>query len=174
MLHRDWPILAVVVVQLGVLVAVPARRVVARVHGTGVTLRTAPVDPYDVLSGYYVTLAYEVERPGDVPYPADLKRGEAIWLLVQRDEPAWRLAGVSRESPGEPLEGFVALRARWMGWRAGIEGAGRLYIPEARREEADRVLREHAGEGLVDLRVLEDGTAALVRLRVGGAVFGER
>ena len=52
---RHWPLAVVLIVQIGVLVYLPAGQVRARLTGTEVTLRTAPVDPYDVLSGYYMT-----------------------------------------------------------------------------------------------------------------------
>jgi uncharacterized membrane-anchored protein len=62
MWSRHWRAGAVIVAQLAILAAIPLRQVRARLSGTTVTLETVPVDPYDVLSGYYVTLRYAAEQ----------------------------------------------------------------------------------------------------------------
>jgi uncharacterized membrane-anchored protein len=169
---RHWPIVVVLVVQLGILVYLPAAQVRARISGTAVTLRTEPVDPYDLLSGYYMTLTYEVEQPDSRLVPRGLEPGERVWLELERGNPAWRLTGVSREQPA-PKQDRVSVPARWRHARAEIEGAGRLYIPEAQRERAERLNRESSGRGLVDLMVGADGTVAVLRLKLGDKTFGE-
>jgi len=175
-MSRHWPIVVVLVVQLGLLVYLPSAQVRARISGTPVTLRTEPVDPYDLLSGYYMTLTYEVERPDSRLVPDGLERGDRVWLELNRGDQAWRLVGVSRERPAAASD-RVSVPARWRsGWRRGrveIEGAGRLYIPEAQRERADRLNREFSGRGLVDVMVGADGTVAVLRLRLGDVTFGE-
>jgi len=170
---RRWLRLAIVLaVQLGILVAVPLRQVLARLRGTAVTLRTAPVDPFDLLAGHYVTLAYEVERVPAHRAPGDLRPGEQVWLNVVRGEPAWTLESVTRERPA-PAPGRASIRARWRwggeeGGAAELDGAGRFYVTEERGRALDA--RRSAGPAsLVDLRVGEDGTAAVVDLRDGGA-----
>jgi uncharacterized membrane-anchored protein len=141
-----------------------------------VTLRTAPIDPYSPLSGYYVTLAYEAVSPVvDLSRPGGglgFQEGDRLWVTVERDEPFWRSVSITRERPPE-TEGRVSMRGRWMGWRAAIDGAGRLYIPEAKRERVAQLMREAQGRGLVDLRVGPDGFCSVLRLRVGGEVFGD-
>ncbi len=168
---RRWlRLAAVLAVQLGILVAVPFRQVLARLHGTTVTLRTAPVDPFDVLAGHYVTLAYEVERVPPHRAPNDLRPGEQVWLNVARGEPAWTLESVTRERPA-PASGRASIRARWRwggeeGGTAELEGAGRFYVTEERGRELD-ARRWGRRESLVDLRVGEDGTPAVLDLRAG-------
>lgn len=168
---RRWLRLAIVLaVQLVILVAVPFRQVLARLRGTTVTLRTAPVDPYDLLAGHFVTLAYEVERVGPHLAPGDLRAGEEVWLTVVRGEPAWTLEAVTRERPA-PASGRASIRARWrwggeQGGSAELEGAGRFYVTEERGKELD-ARRWSRPASLVVLRVGEDGTPAVVDLRPG-------
>jgi len=168
--RSHWRLAVVVLVQAGILGAMAGRHVAVRAWGTAVTLRTVPVDPYDLMSGYYLVLRYEVESPPELP--AGLRAGDRVWLVVRRGEPAWELEAVTRERPPAAAD-RAALAARWNGWRATIEGADRVYIPESQREAADKLSRDARGVGLVDLRVGSDGTVAVLRLRVGGASFGD-
>jgi len=170
---RSYGRLAVVLlVQAGILAAMAGRHAAVREWGAAVTLKTTPVDPYDLMSGYYLVLRYEVEQPPARLLPEGLRRGDRLWLVVRRGEPAWELAAVARERP-EPAADHVALPARWDGSRAAIDGADRVYVPEAQRARAERLQRENQSRGLVDLRVGSDGTLAVVRLRIGGASLGD-
>ena len=162
----------VLLVQAGILAAMAGRHVAVRTWGTAVTLRTTPVDPYDLMSGYYLVLRYEVEQPPASLLPKGLRRGDRLWLVVRRGEPAWELAAVARERP-EPAADHVALPARWDGSRAAIDGADRVYVPEAQRGRAEQLQRENQSRGLVDLRVGSDGTVAVLRLRIGNASLGD-
>jgi hypothetical protein len=159
-----WPLAVVLVAQLGILAIVPARHMRARVSGTRVTLRTVPFDPYDVLSGYYVRLRYEVEEKAQAARPRDLKSRDLVWIEVRHAEPAWEFVGVTRERPTG-----VVLPARWTGSRFEIVGARRLYIPESQRKDANNV----SGRALIDARVGSDGTVALIRMRSGELTFGD-
>jgi hypothetical protein len=167
-----------------------------------VTLATAPVDPLDLFSGAYVRLAYEVERPPPAPSIPSVKEGETVYLVVERAEPAWRLVEVATEPPA-PMSGRAALRARWHAGRLQLESAGRLYLTAEKAKAAEGAMAEQrrrrwetqraaegvrqavpagptsraepapAPEAFVDLRVDEAGNLRVLRLRVGGQVFGE-
>ncbi len=50
-------------VQAAILAAVPAKQIYTRLTGKTIFIKTAPVDPYSLLSGYYVVLNYEIARP---------------------------------------------------------------------------------------------------------------
>lgn len=156
----------VLAAQLLVLCAIPARHLVTRATGREVTLWTAPVDPYDPLSGYYVTLSYEVEQA------AGAERAGPVWITLRKDAPAWQRVEVTVERPA-PAADQVSVRAHWSGWRLSIDGAGRLYIPETQRDRVAELLAAAQQRGLVDLMVGEGGDVALLRLRVGGETFGE-
>jgi uncharacterized membrane-anchored protein len=171
MLRRWGPLAAVVGIQLAILVVIPFRRVEARLRGTEITLRTVPVDPYDVLAGYYVTLRYEVE-----PTAADLGGEPYSWLTVVRSEPAWVGAGLfpaqrADASGADTVELRLDPRARARGESCLIPSACRFYIPEARRQQVADAMRAAGGHALVDMRVDDEGNVALVRLRVGSLVL---
>jgi len=178
-MRRHWPLAVVLVVQAGILAAMAAPHVVARARGTLVTLRTAPIDPYDFMSGYHLVLHYEVENPPREMVPPDLADGDRVWLVVRRAEPAWELADVTLTRPAARAD-HVALPARWTkrflgaaDGRAEIEGADRVYMPETRRRRAEELASDRGKRGLVDLRVGPDGTVAVLRLRIGGESFGD-
>jgi uncharacterized membrane-anchored protein len=170
----------VVVVQAAILAAIPLRQVRARMDGTEVTLRTVPVDPYDVLSGYYVTLAYEVERPTAAVVEPGSGPG---WLVVAPDGEAWRWVECCAAARPQHLpDGAVALRVERTGASASrrrdgsvcsIPSAGRFYLPESRRAEVEAAMRATGGRALVDLKVDGEGNVALLRLRVGELVIEE-
>ena len=154
----------VLAVQLAILVAIPIPQVLARLRGTPVTLRTAPVDPFDVLAGHYVTLSYEVEAQSRERAEKDLSDGERVWLTVAPAEPAWKLVSVTRARPA-PAKGRVSIRARWSRWRgAELEGASRLYVTEEEGKASDARAVEDRQADLLELRVDEDGTPAVMRL----------
>ena len=162
--------------QLSMLALVPAKKLVAQLFGTDVTLATRPVDPYDPLAGYYVTLAYAIEvvAPTTVAAAADLaKLGNAdpVWLEVAPAEPAWTLVKIHRERPKTRNKVFI--RGRWRRSHARLDGASRLYIPEDERDDVADALDKAKGRGLVDLKVGPDGTAVVLRLRVGGQTYGD-
>ena len=165
---RKYIRLAVVLaVQLAILIAIPLPEVLARYRGTPITLRTAPVDPFDVLAGHYVTLSYEVERASARRPPPRTSEGDPVWLTVAKAEPAWTFVSVTRDRPA-PAAGQVSIRARWT-WRgAELEGASRLYVSEAQGKAVDARSWEDRQADLVDLRVDDDGTPAVVRLRGAG------
>ncbi|HTN52045.1 MAG TPA: GDYXXLXY domain-containing protein [Anaeromyxobacter sp.] len=167
MWRRSWPLGAVVLLQLGILAAIPLRQARARLAGTEVTLETMPVDPYDLLSGYYVTLRYRAE---EAPRAAGLGEGEA-WLVLAPGSPAWSGVEVRAGRP-VPAPGQVAIRVEVERGRVRIPSAGRFYVPEARRHEVDEALRAVRSAALVDLKVGEDGSVALLRLRAGAVTIG--
>jgi len=167
---RLWPLGVVLAVQIGLLALTPARHVQARLSGTPITLQTRPLDPYDLLSGYHVELEYEVEQRAHRALQNDgLERGDRFWIRLRRAEPAWEFAGVSRRRPELASDKEVAVPATYDDGRVRIVGAGRLYVPETQRKEAEQASRS----AYVDARVGEDGTVALLRMRIGGRVFGD-
>ena len=172
MLRRHGPFVAAVLCQLVLLAIIPARQLRARHTGTDVTLMTRPVDPYDVLSGYYVTLGYAVEQVPKDLQPKNLRSGMDIWLELGPAEPAWTLIALHTEPPTLNA-GHVAIRGIWRHYEADLPAASRLYIPESDRQRVETALRQVNGRGLVDLRIASDGTAAVLRLRVGPQSFGD-
>lgn len=168
-MRRHLGIAVVLVSQVGILVSMPFRAVRARVAGTEIALETEPVDPFDPLSGYYVTLAYVAEHPQEGAPP--FRTNEALWVTVERAEPAWTPVSVTRQRPA-PHADRVSVLSRWDGRRARIEGASRFFIPEDRRTEIEDLLNASGRRGIAHLRAGGDGTPALLRLRVGDTTIG--
>lgn len=197
MARKTLRVAVAILVQLAILAAIPARQVLARARGREITLRTAPVDPFSPFGGYYMTLAYEVERPS-VAMLEPIRNRELVYLVVEKGDPAWTLATISGQLP-TPAPDRAVLRARWprgrhdleiQPWmRAQIESAGRFYLPEAKARTLEKEMaqewkrvselpweeREHAQRTrmLVDLKADDDGNVALVRLRFGELSFEE-
>ncbi len=163
-----WPVIAVVVLQLGALAFMPLRSASAIASGREITLATEAVDPFDPLAGRYVVLRYGVERS---ERREAFGIGDTVWIAVERSEPAWRGLRVT-SSPERTLATRVSLRATWNGTRAVLENAGRLYLPEDECLAADELLRADPNAGLVDLAVDEHGNVSPLRLRIGERVFG--
>lgn len=167
---RHLPLAVVLVAQFAVVAAVPARQVAARWTGTPILLETRPVDPYSILAGYYVTLDYEAEWPAKSLVEPGLAPGERVWLTVERAAPAWRAVSVTRDRPAAAPD-RVAIRARWRDPNVEIDGAGRFYLPEARRGRVDAERLGNRRTGIVEMRVGRDGTPALLKFTIGDVVI---
>jgi uncharacterized membrane-anchored protein len=55
-----WRMWVPLLLQIGLIVAVPAPSVYTFITGKTVVLQTVPVDPYDFLRGYYQVLSYDI------------------------------------------------------------------------------------------------------------------
>jgi uncharacterized membrane-anchored protein len=72
-----------VAAQVAVLVAVPLPKAITLRTGRTVFLQVAPVDPYNVLSGYYAALSYDASLPGAY-FPSEKRsREETTQALVR-------------------------------------------------------------------------------------------
>lgn len=163
--------LAAVALQVLILLGVPARKAYTRATGRAVVLKVAPVDPYSVLSGYYVILGYDISRPTDFPNAPKFEYDEVIYAIVeQQADGVWTPVGIERELPKNLLANRVAIRGRWNDWRItyGIE---EFYIPEDQRNVIAEDLSKHQADARVDLKVDANGNAALLRLRIQDRVY---
>ncbi|MEG4068471.1 GDYXXLXY domain-containing protein [Microcoleus sp. Pol11C2] len=57
-----WRLWVPLLLQIGLIAAVPAPAVYTFMTGKTVVLQTAPVDPYDFLRGYYQVLSYDISE----------------------------------------------------------------------------------------------------------------
>lgn len=171
-MRRWWPLLLVLAAQFALLAALPVGNVASRLLGVEVTLRTRPSDPFDILSGHHVELRYEVERPGSEKVPEGLREGERVFVVIRRDTPAWTFDTVAHAPvTGDPDR--VSIRTVWRNRRLTLDGPGRIFLPETRREAVVEAMRESGGSALVDLKVRGNGSAAVLRLRAGAEVVGD-
>lgn len=162
---------AAVVVQLVILLGVPARKVYTRATGREVVLQVAPVDPYDVLKGYYVTLGYDISRPGAFPNIPTLAANEVIYAIVEQAEDGiWKPIATAQELPQNLPANQAAIRGRWHQGRI-LYGIEEFSIPESKRDVIANDLSKNRNEARVDVKVDANGEAALLRLRIQDRVY---
>lgn len=178
-----------VALQVAVLVSMIAVHSYTVATGAAVTLKTVPADPWSYLTGRYVALNYEISRltEGQVPMEgAPYKRGQTVWVTLQKGDPYWTAVAVSTRRPAlggllvagrVPGPNQVALRgtvtSAWQPYlqstattpweynlRYGIE---QFYIPE-REKTLDRRGLNFTVEVLVD----SFGRAVLHRVFLDG------
>jgi uncharacterized membrane-anchored protein len=157
---------AAVVFQLLILVAVPARKVVTLTTGKTVVLKVQPVDPYNMLSGYYNTLSFDIANPNAFPNAQVFPNDTWVYAIVQRgDDGVWTPALLVPQLPTNLPENRAALlgQIKYGRIKYGIE---ELYIPEAQRYTVGEDLRMFHDQARVEVKVDKSGHAALVRLKI--------
>ena len=94
-----WKLLLPLALQLAIVASIPIQPAITRATGTTAYISTAPVDPYDLLRGRYVTLSYSMEntsvleilpgwRPPDEVTEADGSHPSHIYIIIAPEEPA--------------------------------------------------------------------------------------
>jgi uncharacterized membrane-anchored protein len=170
-LRRFWLAL---LLEVGLVALVPARKALTLATGTPIYLQIAPVDPYDLLRGRYVALSYTVAQfstleklPGWSP---ELSRPGILYLRLAppNGDPAqpWQAIGISRDRPKDLQPAEVALQGWFDGWqlRFGIE---EFFIPEALGDVLELEIRRNPETLRAEVKVDPWGQAALVGLWVG-------
>jgi uncharacterized membrane-anchored protein len=160
-----------VAAQFLILAAVPAQKIYTRATGRSVTLKIRPVDPYDVLSGYYVTLNYEIANPGSFANSNGDNNGERVYaILERRADGVWSPVSLSKSYPANLPENRIAIRGRHLYSRIEY-GIDEFFIPEDKRAEIEEGLRKNHDQARVEIKVDSKGDAALVRLLIGDRVY---
>jgi len=160
--------IAAVAVQALILTAVGARQIYTRRTGTTVILRTAPRDPYDIMSGYYVTLNYEIARPKIRRYRTESKHA---WVVLKEGaDEIWHADSAQDSRPESIPDGCVVIKGRKKGSRIAY-GIERYFIPEDARDTVENDLRQHRGQARVEVKVDSFGHAALIKLIIEDRVY---
>jgi uncharacterized membrane-anchored protein len=140
-------------------------------------------DPRDLLRGHYIVaqLDWDWERePTGSPYVA---RDGAACIVATTPKP--RIRFIPGWKPGKPVDADCRMVIAGRGQPgqdsqsarftpANIEasdGTLKLFVPEERAAELERLVRARPGALTVDLAVRDDGSAALGPLRVDGATI---
>jgi uncharacterized membrane-anchored protein len=168
--HAQYFVLAVAT-QFLILAAVPAQKIYTRATGRSVTLKIRPVDPYDVLSGYYVTLNYEIANPAAFADSGVGAGGDQAYAVLEKQaDGVWRPVSLSKTYPANLPENRIAIRGRYSYSRIeyGIE---EFFIPEDKRAEIEQGLWKNRDQARVEVKVDSKGNAALVRLLIGDHVY---
>ncbi len=153
-----WRFVLPLLIQTGMILAIPAQAVYTHVTGKTVILQTVPVDPYDLLRGYSVILNYDISRvenlkklpgweelvkqsPGRDKQYAPLGEGTKLYVILAGETPtgdgipkAWKPVGVSPEYPSSLAANQVVLEGkhRYGSIPYGLET---YYIPEDQRNQ---------------------------------------
>lgn len=162
---------AAVVLQLAILLGITAKKGYTRVMGREVVLKVVPVDPYDILKGYYVTLGFEISRPSAFLDASKLQPGDVIYAIVEKQEDGlWTPVAMEQALPQDLPPTRAALRGTWNGLRFtyGIE---EFSIPENKRTVIADDLNKNLNNARVDVKVDANGDAALLRLRIQDRVY---
>jgi uncharacterized membrane-anchored protein len=162
---------AAVMLQVLILIAMPARQAYTRATGRSVTLKVQPFDPYNSLSGYYVILGYDISRGDSFPKaPKSYDNSNVYAVIEQQPDGSWKPVSLSTEVPRNLSSGqvFIQGHANWNRINYGIE---EFYIPEEKRGEIEKDLRENIEHARVEIKVDSSGRAALERLLIKDRIY---
>lgn len=182
-----WRFAVPLLLQTALVVAVPAQSAYTYFTGKTVILETRPVDPYDIMRGYYQTLSYKISDketlknlPGweAVNNHASSPSNSQIFYVIM-DEPEnpnisqpptpWQPVAISRDRPTN-LESYqVAIQAEYINKWQIIYGLETYYMPEDQRQKINDQIRQAQWEGgtfVVEIKVDSSGNAVPVSLWV--------
>ena len=164
-----------VVIQILILVAVPARKVFTMATGKTVVLKVQPVDPYNILSGYYTILGFDISRVDAFPNATGMSHGfsegASLYAIVEKgDDGIWKPISLEHELPANLPDNRAALLGQIK--RGTIEyGIEEFYIPEAQRHRIADDLSKNVDKARVEVKVDGSGHAALERLRIEDRIY---
>ncbi len=183
---RFWLPLAL---QLALILPMPLRNTYTAIAGETVILTTEPVDPYNLLQGYYQTLRYQtissreavIELEGGEFLPEYYRDRRPFYIVLAQDTADGATAGPAdwqpvRVSPERPIvqanELFLKAYPEENSIRYNLE---RYYMPEERRDELNATiedLRRQSRQAVqVEVKIDRFGRAVPVALLMGGDRF---
>jgi uncharacterized membrane-anchored protein len=162
--------LGAIIMQLAILALIPAKQIYARMTGRLITIKTAPIDPYNILSGYYVTLSYQISRPSQDISMRDMPKVPVYVVLKEDPNKVWVIDSVNKQPPSSvgPDKVLIRGKASYRGIEYGIES---YFIPEDKRQSIEHDLRDNRNKTYAQIKVDRFGNAALVRLLIGDTTY---
>lgn len=175
-----WRFWTPLLIQMALLVSVPAQSAYTYATGQDVVLQTRPVDPYDFLRGYSQTLSYDVSDlamlkalPGGRQLFATEANKSFYVVLEEPEQPSgprpnpWKPVSVSAERP-DLSPNQVALKGETNQWGQIRYGLESYYMPEDRRNELNQAISGVQGQSqqafVVEVKVDRRGNAVPVSL----------
>jgi uncharacterized membrane-anchored protein len=162
---------AAVAAQVLILVAMPLSKAYTRATGRTVVLKVAPVDPYTSLSGYYVTLGYDISRAESFPNAPALSNGAEVFAVIEgQADGSWRPVMLTEVQPSglPPNQAFIRGRKGRRQIEYGIE---QFFIAEEKRGAIEEDLRKNLNQARVEVKVDASGEAALARLMIEDRIY---
>jgi uncharacterized membrane-anchored protein len=170
--------------------SIAAPSIYALATGTTVVLKTVPVDPYDLLRGYYQTLSYDISsfntlknlsgwqdlqrEPGSVNIP----RNRQVYVTLTKVKAAnanppqaWQPVAIGNQIPTDLSADKIAIRGVSNG-NSIVYGLETYYMPEDRKDDVNNDVSAARSSGgkrnlLVEIKVDNRGVATPVGLWVG-------
>ncbi len=185
-----WRFAVPLLIQVGLILALPAQSVYTHITGKTVILQTLPVDPYDPLRGYSQTLTYDISRlenlqklPGwqEVSKQPKRKIGDylesGIEFYVVLEAPpagakqppvAWKPVGVRKNLPTSLPANQIALKGKGAGTSTIGYGLETYYFPESQQQEINQAISQAQRKQLlvVEIKVDNRGNGVPVSLWV--------
>ena len=158
---RRIVLLAVVLVQLAVPLALAGIAAADLAFGREIRLRAQPLDPLDIFRGNYVVLGYEIST---VDVPVAVSRGQRLCVPLTEIGGAWTgRYGLPERVSGDTVICGRARRDAGAGERVAVEyGIETFYANTERAREIERSIARGTTFAVVDLD--DDGSARIERL----------
>jgi uncharacterized membrane-anchored protein len=129
--------------------------------GASILVKTAPVDPRDLLRGQYLALSYEFSRPRHlIPEYREAREGETVWVVLRPEGVFHQPESYHAERPKRFEGGRIVVQGRREGWRV-VYGIEKYFVPEGSETPAP-------ARTTVRLRVGRDGDARIEQVLVDG------
>ncbi len=191
-----WQFALPLVFQLSIAFSMVAQSAYTFLTGQSITLKTIPVDPYNWLTGYSQTLQYDISdldelkqlpgwntiappasQPQDLApgtRPADFN-GTEIYVVLQSQsqvDAPWQAIAVAPRKPPDLAQNQVVLRGRIF-YSTVQYGLETYYMPEARKDEVNQIIRENQTKqpAIVDVKIDRNGNAVPIQIKVAGQVL---
>ncbi|WP_315791313.1 GDYXXLXY domain-containing protein [Fischerella sp. JS2] len=184
-----WWFIITLIIQTLLIVMIPLPALVTHITGKTVILKAVPVDPYNLLLGYSMTLDYEISQINTLqklPGWQQLMQQKTYWhngmnlyviLQQQKSEsknmPApWKPIGITSKRPSSLPNNQVALKGHYS--HASVHfGLDTYYIPEEQQQQinqdlfhAQQARQEKAQPIVVEIKVNPQGKAVPISMWV--------
>ncbi|MFO1159352.1 MAG: GDYXXLXY domain-containing protein [Reyranellaceae bacterium] len=153
-----------------------------RSHATVLNVPVQGVDPRDLLRGRYLTVRFEWdwERPPPADADGRIPAGALCVSAIDAERrPRVRFLPDSAAGRTASSECRLLIPGAVWGRDAFVpstidttNGSIRLFVPETRAGELERLIRDRPGALTVDLAVRADGHVSIQALRVDGRALG--
>ncbi len=171
-------------IQAGLLFAIPAQSAYTYLTGKTVILQTVPVDPYSLLTGYYQILRYDISTRNTLEKLPDSKEileyGKSFYVILQEEKStdekipkAWKPVRLSKTLPPSLPDNQVALKGEYRGGsiKYGLE---QYNIPEDQRNQINKNISQASRSAtqrdkqpiVVEIKVDSQGKAVPISLWV--------
>ncbi|MEA5619048.1 GDYXXLXY domain-containing protein [Cronbergia sp. UHCC 0137] len=185
-----WRLIAPLLLQVGLIMAVPGQALYTDVAGKSVILQSLPVNRNDLLRSYSLTLNYNISRlqtlrrlPGwrewvnrNTLRNRQISPGSTLYLILQERfsgnqgvPTAWRPIRVSSDRPTSLSNNQVALKGNYQDGFINY-GLDNYYIPDEQRQRINNELQSQPTRNgrvsgiIVQLKVDPQGNAVPVSL----------